>query len=188
MLQGTEHKYLELAGGTGFCKLYSGGQIAFLGLLPPKGMDARTYANSLTGKAFLTAWEKAQSKSRTVHIKIPCFSYDYTASLKDVLIGMGMGRAFGNSADFQPMMAPDSPGFEEGLHIDDVLHKTHIELDQNGTKAAAVTAVIMEKNTAFPSQDPPKKVYLDRPFIYALADTRTGNPLFLGIVESIPEK
>lgn len=73
------------------------------------------------------------------------------------------------------------------LVIDDVLHKTHIELDRNGTKAAAVTAVIVDKATAVLDPPKPKEVYLDRPFVYALVDTKTGCPLLLGVVEEIPE-
>ena len=186
MLNGMENTYLKLAGGTGFCKYYKGGEIAFVGLLPPKGTDVRQYAKKLTGKSFLTAWKKSRSTSQRVLIKLPCFRYDYGTSMKKNLVSMGMGLAFSNAANFQPMMAPDSPEYQDGLRIDDVIHKTHIEVNQDGTKAAAVTAVIVDKAGAVFDQDPPKKVYLNRPFVYALVDCKTGNPLFLGLVETIP--
>lgn len=193
MLQGTEDTYVELAGGTGFVKDYAGGDIAFLGLLPPKGMSAREYAAGLSGEDFLAAWQARRSSEPgdtgeqipiQVRIQLPCFSYDYGISMKPVLQSLGMKRAFTDAADFSAMMDPSSPEYKDGLCIDDVLHKTHIELDQNGTKAAAVTAVIVEKATAV-RDVAEKEVFLDRPFAYALVDTRTGAPLFIGIVESI---
>ena len=69
------------------------------------------------------------------------------------------------------------------IHIDDVLHKTHIDVDESGTEAAAVTAVVMKANAVFPAKPQIiKKVYLNRPFVYAIIDTQTGMPLFMGIV------
>ena len=75
----------------------------------------------------------------------------------------------------------------EAAKISDVLHKTHIELDRNGTKAAAVTAVIVDKATSIGPGNPPpvKQVYLDKPFVYALVDTETGIPIFLGTMNSM---
>jgi len=69
--------------------------------------------------------------------------------------------------------------------IDDVLHKTHIELDKNGTKAAAATAVIAKDGSAPPQQEETVEIKLDRPFVYALVDTETGIPLFIGTVNSV---
>lgn len=184
MLSGSEHTYLELAdGGTGFVKNYKGGEVAFLGILPPKGVDAAAYASTLSGKDLAAAWSARRNAS--VKILLPAFSYDYGTSLKDVLQAMGMTLPFSDDADFSGMYIPrETP--PETLQISDVLHKTRIELDQKGTKAAAATAVIIDKASAAYDPDA-KKVYLDRPFVYALVDTTTGDPLFLGIVEKVPE-
>lgn len=181
MLGGITETYLTLARGRGFCTSYGNGSVAFMGLLPPEGMSARDYAGRLTGADFAAAWKERTHPE--VVFRLPAFSYDYSSSVKDALADMGMPLAFTGAADFSGMMDPKYPQLRQELCIDDVLHKTHIELDENGTKAAAVTAVIVDKSTATLDPPPREYVYLDRPFVYALVDTKTGNPLFLGIVE-----
>ena len=69
------------------------------------------------------------------------------------------------------------------LSIDSVMHKTHIELDKNGTKAAAVTYLV-KAGSAAPTE-PPKEVYLDRPFLYAIVEESTGLPIFMGVVNNV---
>ena len=67
----------------------------------------------------------------------------------------------------------------------DVIRNAHIEVDRNGTKAAAVTAAIIEKATSVPDRPEPEYVTLDRPFVYGILDTQTGMPLFIGTVDSV---
>ena len=69
------------------------------------------------------------------------------------------------------------------LFIDSVIHKTHIELDKYGTKAAAVTSIAMAGSAA--PTEPPKEVYLDRPFLYAIVEESTGLPIFMGAVNAV---
>ena len=69
------------------------------------------------------------------------------------------------------------------LYIGSVIHKTHIEMGEKGTKAGAVTAVIMCGNAAMPEEV--KEVILDRPFVYAIVDDATNIPIFIGAVNSI---
>ncbi|MBQ9060330.1 MAG: hypothetical protein IJ128_04220 [Firmicutes bacterium] len=183
MLAGTGDGYLELANGQGFCYNYSSKDIAFVGILPPEGASVRTWAATLSGEDLSDAWKNRTVPKGGVVFHLPAFKYDYSASMKDVLKAMGMKKAFSAGADFSGMIDPSGPDPKQSLQIDDVLHKTHIELDQNGTRAAAATAVILEKSSA--PVDQPEYVYLDRPFLYGLIDTKTGNPLFLGIVEKI---
>ena len=184
----SKYRYLELNGGKGFAKYYrtdSGSQskIAFVGLLPPAGVSADSYLNGLTGEQFIAAWRASADNTKLVDLKIPKFSYDYKASMKDALKEMGITTAFTDAADFSGIVAPDSP--TQYLKIDDVLHKTHIELNEQGTKAAAATAVIMEKSSAVFHQETSIPIHLNRPFVYALVDTSTGIPLFIGVVRTI---
>ena len=65
-----------------------------------------------------------------------------------------------------------------GIYISEVIHKTHIEVDESGTRAAAATAVVPVEATAVPAPVP--QVYLDRPFVYAIVDTHTNLPVFIG--------
>ena len=64
-----------------------------------------------------------------------------------------------------------------------MIHKTHIEIDPSGTKAAAVTAVVMEKNTSI-EPEPEHTVILDRPFVYAIIDTASMLPIFIGALNN----
>ena len=66
-----------------------------------------------------------------------------------------------------------------------MIHKTHIELDRCGTKAAAVTAVIVDKASSMPVEKEKKNVDLDHPFVYAIIDTESGIPLFIGTVKTV---
>ena len=112
---------------------------------------------------------------------MPEFKYDYDASLVDSLYDLGIHDAFNSfTADFTGIAPKEQP-----LVISDVLHKTHIELDRNGTKAAAVTAVVIEKASAAPEQKKEKTVDLDHPFVYAIIDTESGIPLFIGTVKTV---
>lgn len=104
MLTSKEDSYLELAGGTGFAKYYNGGNVAFVGLLPPAGTDAADYAMTLTGKDFLKAWDASRKSSQEVIIRLPEFAYDYGLSMKPVLQRLGMRQAFiDDVADFSAM-------------------------------------------------------------------------------------
>ncbi len=185
MNQTDYYSYLELKGGIGFGKPYvqkGNDNIAFVGLLPPEGTSVDAYLAAITGSDFISAWKNR--KNEKLAIKLPKFTYDYKTSMKNSLYGMGMKAAFTDDCDLSGMIdMANSP--TKSLKIDDVLHKAHIELDEKGTKAAAVTAVFAEYGAA-PSQTEPIPVYLNRPFIYALADVQTGIPLFVGVVRNIP--
>jgi serpin B len=171
------YTYLELAGGKGFIKQYVGGETALFAFLPPEGESLDTYLGKISGSAFCSAYEKR--KQVILVSKLPMFTFDYYARLENPLMEMGMKQAFTDYADFSGMS--DSP-----VRIDSVIHKTHIDLDQNGTKAAAVTAII-SKATAMPFY--PKldtvEIILNRPFVYGIMDTRTATPLFVGVADSI---
>lgn len=172
------YDYMELKGGKGFAKYYNGREIAFAGFVPPEGVDAEQYAASISGSDFIGAWSSREN--RRVSIRIPEFKYDYSVSVAKALKQMGMSKVFTGDADLTAMYTPSAG--TASLYVDDVLHKTHIELDKNGTSAAAATAIIAKAGSV--PIDKAIEVHLDRPFVYALVDTTTGVSLFLGIVNS----
>lgn len=166
--------YLELDNAAGFLKRYSGGSYAFLGLLPEEGVSMADFLASLDGTQLAEAVANAQTLE--VRTAIPRFEAEYSTELSAVLQDMGITRAFSNQAQFGPMAQ-----HPQGLKIGSVLHRTTIRVDQKGTKAGAVTAVISP--TAAPPGDKPepKVVYLDRPFVYAIWDLQANLPVFLGV-------
>lgn len=179
MLHSKENRYLESDDATGFVKYYKEGKYAFVGMLPNEGVVLEDYINSLTGQSWLEMYENYENID--VYVEIPEFSYDYGTELNNPLRDMGLTEAFITEADFSKM-ASTSTGY---LYIDKVIHKTHIEVDRNGTKAAAVTAITMTDTcSAELIEDEPKYVYLDRPFLYAIVETDTGLPVFMGTVNT----
>lgn len=176
--------YMEMKGGKGFIKDYlnvtgnSDSDISFFAFLPPEGTDIKDYISNLDGISLRSAYERR--KERIVNTKLPKFNIDYGNSLNDALISMGMEDAFGEKADFSNMS-------NDPLCIDEVIHKTHIEVDENGTRAAAVTAEIMELNGMKEEKLKEEDIIFNRPFLYGIMDKKSGQPLFLGIADNLGE-
>ena len=174
-------RYLEGDNEIGFIKNYAGGDYAFLALLPDEGIDINDYVASLSGKEFLKICDEDFGDKYEVNTVIPHFSFDCSLSMAGVLEKMGIKDAFNPfTADFSGM----GESTNGALYISDVIHKTHIDLDNKGTKAAAVTGVVVKGyGASIPAKV--KNVVLDRPFVYAIIDTQTGLPIFLGVCENV---
>ncbi len=118
---------------------------------------------------------KAQMQSRRVALSIPKFKVETELHLKEMLSSMGMSAAFdAGRADFSGMLA----GGTEPFCITDVVHKTYIDVSEEGTEAAAVTG-IMVGATAAPAQEI-VEFCADRPFVYLIYDQENEEVLFLG--------
>ncbi|HAJ96567.1 MAG TPA: serine protease [Ruminococcus sp.] len=181
ILYSEEHSYLSDEHSQGFMKYYEGGRYAFVGILPEEGMTTTEYLNTLTADSLHNML--VNRSSERVITQIPKFSYDYSIELPDTLKEMGMPSAFEMfGADFHGMA--DLPE-DNNLYISNVIHKTFIELNETGTRAAAATIVVMD--VAAEAYDPqqPKEVILNRPFVYYIVDTETNLPIFMGTVESL---
>ncbi len=176
--------YIKGDNEVGIVKNYKGGKYAFVALLPDKGIDIDDYMESLDGTAFLKLYDQRERSGNNIKVtaKMPHFSYDCSLKLKDVLNNMGLSKAFEPAnAEFNSLGK-----WQEGnIFIGQVLQKTHIDLDNSGTRAAAVTAVITYGTTSIPTQVKNYRVELDRPFVYAIVDRDTGLPIFLGACENI---
>ena len=119
-----------------------------------------------------------------VDLVIPEFSFDYTApDCVTALKEMGIKTVFDEErADLSNMAVSEDL---YNLYVDTIIHKTRIELDREGTKAAAATAIGIEKATGLMMNVPVKEVRLDRPFIFVISDVNTSTPIFMGTVGSI---
>lgn len=122
-------------------------------------------------------WNKWKEQFYSVEgeVKLPRFELEYEVVLNDVLQEMGMEKAFQGSADFSDLMYDSS-----GIFISEVLHKTFIEVDEEGTEAAAATSVVMEEAAA-PVES--FKIKFDRPFFFVIENTDLDTVLFMGAVE-----
>lgn len=184
MMSDTLGYYFESDEATGFLKYYEGGEYAFLAMLPTdESVSANEFAAGLTAEEYMEFWN-SKTNEYDVWIRMPEFSYDYSnEELVDILEEMGIEDAFDeDDADFSNIACAE--GYN--LFISRIIHKTHIEVDRNGTRAAAVTAVLMDEASACEfDQSNIREVYLDRPFAYAIVDVETGTPVFIGTVNSV---
>lgn len=186
MLSSTENTYLHDDDTTGFIKYYEGNKYAFMALLPNEGINLSDYISGLTGEKISSLNEKAKrGENIVVSAKIPEFEYDYGTSLVDTLKNLGINEAFDDySSEITKILKENDDPMH--LFISDVIHKTHIELSREGTKAAAVTDVSFEEwSQAEPLETEYYTVYLDRPFVYAILDTESGLPVFMGTVAGV---
>lgn len=180
MMNSSENCLIEDDNSIGFVKEYKDGKYAFAAILPNKGISVNDYISGLTAESFNSLL--TNRRYAKISARLPKFSYEYDTSLVNSLTEMGMLSAFNPEANFKNI-GETLTGL---LCIDDVLHKTFISVDEAGTKAGAVTSVIMSDCTAEPI--PPTEIILNRPFVYCIFDTETNIPVFIGTVNSIPEK
>lgn len=175
-LNSTETAYLSGENAVGFAKNYAGDKYSFVGILPDETIDIYDYVNSLSARAWSALWN-SKSTGQTV-VKMPEFTYDAQASLNGVLKSLGATDMFDSSAaDFSKLGRSE----QGNIYCSSVMQKTFIQVDRNGTKAAAVTWGDMTADSV-PDY---RYVTLDRPFVYAIVDNATGLPLFLGTVTNI---
>ena len=118
----------------------------------------------------------ARLAPRQVSLALPRFRVTSGFALRPLLAALGMPLAFSPEADFSGITTA------QRLRIDEVAHKAYIDVNEEGTEAAAATAVIMKASARFMHPEPPVEVIVDRPFLFAVTDTQSGLPLFLGRV------
>lgn len=174
MMRSLEEKYIDDGSATGFIKEYKGGKYSFAAILP-NSEDIYSYVENMTEESI----EKLLSgvSYEPVKTEMPKFSSDFSITMEECLEEMGIKDAFSAIADFSEMA-------ENNLFISSVVHKTHITVNEKGTKAAAVTGVTMT-NTAVAPPVPTKEVVLDRPFVYMIIDNENHMPIFIGMVTDI---
>ncbi|MER5350396.1 serpin family protein [Kitasatospora sp. NPDC002551] len=115
---------------------------------------------------------------RTVDLTLPKFHFDTANELSPALQALGVRAAFGPAADLSGI---PGPGAEGALTIGTVVQKATVQVDEQGTVAAAGSGVGVEAMAA-PVPASPVQLHIDRPFLFLIRDTATGRPLFLGQV------
>lgn len=173
MKQQTSFRYAEGEGYQAVELPYDGYGLSMVILLPA-AEEFATFEEGLDAERLNTI---LQDLSRhEVVLTMPRFEMTSDFSLAQVLTAMGMPAAFSDSADFSAMTGG------RDLFIGDVIHKAFVSVDEEGTEAAAATAVIMEAMAAMPEPERPIEVTVDHPFIFLIRDIQTGTILFLGRV------
>lgn len=177
-----EARYIEDENTTGFIKNYKGGEYGFAVFLPNEDVSINDYVADITGEKLMNMLSSAQTVS--VDAKLPKFTFEYSANLNDTLKAMGLTDAFNSSTADLSGLGSSAMG---NLYIGNALHKTFIEVAENGTKAAAVTAVQVDAESVYIEPENIKRVTVNRPFVFAIIDTETNVPLFMGTVLSVAQ-
>ena len=148
---------------------YKGNKISMLILLPTENLDL--IESSLTVEK-LNGYKSQMEETKLDSISLPKFEFDSKYFMKNTLVSLGMPKAFSNDADFSGMTG------KKDLYISNVIHQAYVGVDEEGTEAAAATAVVMELTAMLPMN----VFRADHPFIFIIQEKGTGNILFLGRV------
>jgi serine protease inhibitor len=148
---------------------YGDGDFSMVILMPQSDKTI----DDLLGEFTSSNWNQwiAQFELKTeMDLFIPKFKFEYKSHLKQELASLGMGIAFSDQADFSGIST------DENLFISDVLHKTFIEVNEEGTEAAAVTSVTVGTTSVGPINE----FVADRPFLFVIKENSTNAIVFMG--------
>jgi serpin B len=163
--QGGDYKAVRLPYGKGKMSMYC--------ILPDENTSAGDFISSLDNEKWKTIKSSIAEKEE-VQLLLPRFKMDYgIKNLNESLTALGMGEAFTDVADFS--------GIRDNICISRVLHKAVIEVNEEGSEAAAATVVEMRETAAAE----PLSFVADRPFVFVIADDETGSILFMGKLSNV---
>ena len=170
--------YTQSNGTTAIDVPYDGYQLSMVIIMPDDFASFESTMNATTISSILASLSGA-----SVELTMPKFNFTSPSiSLKSILVQMGMVDAFNpDAADFTGMYDTTSPAGEP-LHVSDVVHKAFVAVDENGTEAAAVTAVLEGGENGANGGNLRSVFTVDHPFIFLIRDNNTGAIIFLGRV------
>ena len=153
---------------------YGKGDFQMTVILPNGNKTTKDVILQLTNENW-RLWQKSFKTENQVVVTMPRFKFSWDLDLKEVLDQMGMKQAYiPNHANFSGITKAND------IFISKVIHKTYIDVNENGTEAAAVTAIVLSTGESGP--DPRKHFFVDHPFIFAITEKATGVILFIGEV------
>ncbi|MEH1834195.1 MAG: serpin family protein [Nostoc sp.] len=146
-------------------------KFSFYIFLPKQNSNLNAFYQNLN----VENWEKwmTQFSKQKGFIRLPRFKIEYDITLNDALKTLGMEEAFSSKANFS--------GIGKNLKISEVKHKTFVEVNEEGTEAAAATSVGIVL-TALRQEPEPFRMIVDHPFFCAIRDNQTGSVLFMGSI------
>jgi len=153
--------------------MYAGNEVSMVVVLPKKADGLGNVEKTVDAK-WLDAMP-GRLASKEVQVAFPKFKMRAEFELSKVLAKMGMPLAFSDKADFSGMTS------EAKLMIDQVIHQAYVDVNEEGTEAAAATAVTM-RLMAIRQPEKPVVFRADHPFMFMIRDTRSGAILFMGKV------
>lgn len=186
-------RYFETEEADGIVLPYDDGRLAMIAIRPQSGQTARELAQNLTAQK-IAEYLKESKETSYVNLHFPKFTLDYTVVMNDLLQQLGLEDAFSpEKANFNSL-GNEKGSTEADLFISQVLQKVKVRVDEEGTEAAAVTAIMMTNCAAIAEDEKiPIEVDFNEPFVYVIADTKTpfgaaeevSVPLFMGVVTEL---
>jgi serpin B len=153
---------------------YRGGSLAMAVVLPDGSLSEFTDGlDGVGGVGGILAGLLSDGAEHQVDLSLPRFRINAGFMLADTLQALGVRTAFTGKADFSGIS-------DMQLHINAVVHKAYVDVGEEGTEAAAATAVAFTALALVKRPEPDVTLVFDRPFLFVIADTKTGLPLFLG--------
>jgi serine protease inhibitor len=156
---------------------YGDGAVSMYAFLPDESSSLQEFQAQLTGDNWSTWLSSLQVRKGTV--ALPKFKLEYELNLKKALTEMGMGIAFKEGTADLSRMVVDK---QSNPFISSVKHSTFIDVQEEGTEAAAVTSIEVSVTSLDTSAPQPFEMKLDRPFFFIIADNQTGAILFMGSI------
>lgn len=154
---------------------YENEEVSMIIMLPKEDKNLDAFYQNLSFEQW-NSWVSQFNKMEG-SITLPKFKIEYSAKLNDPLINLGMPEAFSGDADFSKMVE------NGGILIDEVLHKSYIDVNEKGTEAAAATSISM-KEMAAPEPIDTFTMTVNRPFFFVIQDNETGILLFMGEINA----
>ena len=154
---------------------YKGKELSMVIFLPKKKDGLAEFEKSLSA-AKLNEWLGKLRFEETVIVSLPKFKMTSEFSLAETLSKMGMKLLFSQGADLSGMNG------KGGLFVSDAIHKAFVDVNEEGTEAAAATAIVVRPTSAKIDPKPIPVFKADHPFFFAIRDHRTGSVLFVGRV------
>jgi serpin B len=148
---------------------YQGKDLAMVVLLPKKTDGLAAFEKTLTADN-LKGW-LGRLRETQVQVALPKFKMTQRFSLKKALSAMGMPLAFGDQSDFSGMDG------SRNLYLSEVYHQAFVDVNEEGTEAAAATGVVVKARAAQPRLP---RFVADHPFVFLIRDVRSGSVLFMG--------
>lgn len=173
MSQKSKYSYYENNEFQAISLPYGSGRLSMYVFLPKTNVKLADFYNKLTAENW-QQWMK-QFSLKDGEIILPKFKLEYNLTLNEALKALGMEVAFQDRANFSNMTSQE-------VQIDEVKHKTFVEVNEEGTEAAAVTSIGIRVASAPMREEPPFKMLVDRPFFCAIRDNQTGTILFMGSI------
>jgi serine protease inhibitor len=157
---------------------YGNGRLGMYVVLPRTRESTASATTEFYASLTAADWKSwlSQFEQRQGLVALPRFTIDYDIQLNAALTTLGMGNAF------QPAQANFARLSTQPAYIDAVQHKTYIDVNEEGTEAAAATAVVMAPTSISIPTTPPFEMVVDRPFFFAIQDDQTGAILFMGSI------